>query len=627
MADLVVQRFATPPEPGLRRLYYRVRGGSARPRQRGQVLVLAGGTVLGSDTYFNGFFEDYWRCFAPPGRLELRARLEGAGRLQIFRKTKGAKGQLLARAEFDGGPRVLRLPVADPGPAAGLLSIELLARSERLILHAADWVACDVRPRPVRLVVGYATFDREPDLLGNLNVLLRDAALREVLTKVVVADQGTRPLRNHAGYAELAARAGRRLSVVEQANHGGAGGFARCIFEACDDPAATHVLLTDDDARVEAESVRRAAMFLALARSDLAVGGGLLDRNRPGELVEVGTAYDPRRVAVAPATRLRVDEAGSVQGLTRARGNACGGWWFFAFPLDIVWRVGMPMPLFLRGDDVEFGCRLSRAGVPTVPLPGVAVRHEALDRARRGWQTYYDVRNMLAVGAVHFSLSRRDVARRFLGGVLGELLAYRYDQAWLLCEAVVAYLAGPAALARYGPTDHDRLLSAWKCMTPDRIADRAAPPAPHAVSRPRRLARLLLAARLVLRNLVFTDPAPSAVPERVLEQDRCDWYAVGTVDVVTVDQADGCRVVLRRARGNFVRLLSRALWLTLRLMAGHRRVARAWRGGAAELTTRQYWRSRSGVALPSGLARPAGAGASVPVPPAERRGCAIVAMD
>ena len=36
----------------------------------------------------------------------------------------------------------------------------------------------------------------------------------------------------------------------------------------------------------------------------------------------------------------------------------------------------MPLPCFIRADDVEFGLRLHRDGVVTVPRPGVGICHE-----------------------------------------------------------------------------------------------------------------------------------------------------------------------------------------------------------------------------------------------------------
>ena len=42
--------------------------------------------------------------------------------------------------------------------------------------------------------------------------------------------------------------------------------------------------------------------------------------------------------------------------------------------------IGLPAPVFIRGDDFEYGQRLARAGVPTVTLPGIAVWHDVTDR-------------------------------------------------------------------------------------------------------------------------------------------------------------------------------------------------------------------------------------------------------
>jgi galactofuranosylgalactofuranosylrhamnosyl-N-acetylglucosaminyl-diphospho-decaprenol beta-1,5/1,6-galactofuranosyltransferase len=260
----------------------------------------------------------------------------------------------------------------------------------------------------------------------------------------------------------------------------------------------------------------------------------------------------------------------------------------------------------LRGDDVEFGCRLSRGGVPTVPLPGVAVRHEAIDRARRGWQVYYDLRNMLAVGALHFRPSRRAVQRRFLGGLVGELLAYRYAQAWLLCEAADDYLRGPARLRDDPVRRHRQLLAAWKAMAPGRIPPgdlRQIPAPPKPGSRPVRVAKVLW--RLAC-GLALPDPPPGTPPTHAVADEAFDWHAVGNSGVVAVTgRGAGGAALLRRSRGTFVRLLARGVLLSLRLLGGHGRAPRSWRAGAAALTTGPFWQARLGIRGGRGSESPA----------------------
>jgi galactofuranosylgalactofuranosylrhamnosyl-N-acetylglucosaminyl-diphospho-decaprenol beta-1,5/1,6-galactofuranosyltransferase len=597
MANLVLQQFVMPCSPRLSRLYFRskARGVFIR-RNRRRSVVLSREAVLKTDTFFNGFFEDYWRKYTSLEQLDLRVRTSGAGTLRLFRRAANGSQLLLGEVACSGDDREVCLPILPPTSTAGLLSFDLRCHSDRLVMHAAEWVARDVVARPVQLCVGYCTYEREGALLANLKGLLRDSTLTGLLTRVIVVDQGGRKVRDYPGYRALAERAKKRLVVIEQDNLGGAGGFTRCILQARADSSATHILLTDDDAVIEPESVRRAGMFLALCRGDAAVAGHLLDRRRPTQLVEVGSTYDPDLVAVAPAVRRRADRRSGLARVQQARHNTCSGWWCFAFPLKVIERVGLPLPLFLRGDDAEFGCRLASAGVPGIPLPGVAVRHEAIDRARRDWQEYYDLRNMLILGAIHFRLSRRSVVRRFLSGLVGALLTYRYDRSWLLCEAVQAYLKGPVFLRGSPQRIHRHLLATWKSMAPkpERVGGALLAPPP---SGPRsRLTRLVKALWHVSRNLIMADPALSARPELALSSAACDWHAIGSADVVTAPGGDdGNRIELRRARASFAQLLARGLWLSLRLFIEHRRTARAWRKGATNLTTPTFWRGYLGL--------------------------------
>ena len=47
-----------------------------------------------------------------------------------------------------------------------------------------------------------------------------------------------------------------------------------------------------------------------------------------------------------------------------------------AYHLALVEKVGLPLPVFIRGDDVEYGLRLYMRGVDTIVMPGIAVWHE-----------------------------------------------------------------------------------------------------------------------------------------------------------------------------------------------------------------------------------------------------------
>jgi galactofuranosylgalactofuranosylrhamnosyl-N-acetylglucosaminyl-diphospho-decaprenol beta-1,5/1,6-galactofuranosyltransferase len=234
-----------------------------------------------------------------------------------------------------------------------------------------------------------------------------------------------------------------------------------------------------------------------------------------------------------------------------------------------------------------------RQGVPTVTLPGMAVWHEPCERKGRGWHAYYELRNYLIVGALHFENVRAaTVSRRFLSRLLDELLAYDYYESWLMCEAVAAYLDGPEILRLPPLTIHNRLQEMGEILAPKLCAREGTGRITDTLSRalaPRgpRAWRF----RLVLRNFLLPSPSPDARPQRVLPGGGEQWYDVAGADVVGV--AANCRshiVLLRRSRGNFVRLFFRGIRLALRLLFSHRRAVRRWRAGASMLTSQEFWR-------------------------------------
>ena len=391
MAERIIQRIVMPPRRGVGRLYCRFNRSPAQdrpgPRRRSRrSLVLPRGRVLRTDTWFNAFFEAFWRQYTQLQQLTLRVRVSGSGVLRLYRRASEHTRSLLHEMSFSGRNRELSLEVSDISALAdrmGLLFFEIKARSSRLVLHQAEWIAGEVVMPPARLVAAFCTFNRAPLLLRNINTLFSDPDVAEKLERIIVVDQGQEKVRDHPACAALMRNAADRLQIVEQDNSGGAGGFTRCLLEAQESTAGTHVLLMDDDAIVEPESILRAAAFLSLARSDVAIGGHMLDPSRPRELVEAGSRYRPEHLRIDEPIRRRMDRAHDLTTFLEPQARHYNGWWFFAFPLSVLDRVGLPLPLFLRGDDLEFGCRL----MAERRADGIATRRGRVARTLRAQGT------------------------------------------------------------------------------------------------------------------------------------------------------------------------------------------------------------------------------------------------
>ena len=244
------------------------------------------------------------------------------------------------------------------------------------------------------------------------------------------------------------------------------------MLEASEVHGASHILLMDDDAITEPESVLRTAAFLALARTEIAIGGQMLDALRPTVLSEFSARMAPENLSVRTLIGRR-DLAKTEEGLApllRVQATGYNAWWFLAFPVSALKRAGLPLPFFIHYDDVEFGHRLALTGVPTVPVPGIGVWHEPTYLKQRGWTAYYDYRNALVTFALHLDISGRFLFRRVVVQLLVRLLSLDYFAAWGLCEALRDYRRGPAILEGDARQVHRRIIAARLKMNVETVS-------------------------------------------------------------------------------------------------------------------------------------------------------------
>ncbi|MCE5301675.1 MAG: glycosyltransferase [Planctomycetaceae bacterium] len=600
MADLVIQRVVFPRDPGVASLYYHAENSHRGPcvdlRPEGRRSIILGqGATVSTDSYFNSFFETYWRRHTTLGQLTLRIRVSGRGTLRLLRTMDENSTSELASSDFEGDDRTIVMRVPEPFDASEAhttVFFEVTAGSPSVTIHSAEWVAVDVRPAPVRLVAGYCTFNRETFVLKNITALTEDPDLASWLSEIMVVDQGTKKVRNHPNFVDLPEEAAARTSWIDQANYGGAGGFTRCLLEAMTHGDRTHVLLLDDDALVEPESVFRTATFFALAKREFAVGGAMLDLLRPTDLYEAGGLVLPRRMGVGRrGENLALDRAENVRSLAAVQYPHYNAWWFFACPVSVIERLGLPLPMFIRCDDLEFGCRLTRAGIPTVTLPGAAVWHLPFYLKKRTWIEYYTRRNILVAIALHFPVSRLSLATAFVGILLYRLLTLDYFKTWAVCEGMADYLSGPSSL-QYPEMIHAKVLDHFNRLSEETLPR---PTGLRPVAASSASSSLIRQGFSLLSSLFWQlthrTPPRTAAPSGEIEESDASWRLLGKVDVLAIhDSHCDHDVVLRRNRKQCVRFLMRGFWLTLRFLVQNGRAAKKWRTSAPRMREKSFWR-------------------------------------
>ena len=413
-------------------------------------------SVLRLDRLFDVFFESYWCRYAAFREVALTGVLSGKARIEIWRRDAlTGQEEAITSRDFEGDGQSIVLPVilrapCDDTDAHYLIAVLHMAGGAEL--SALSWCAATPPIRQVRLAGVICTFDREDMLADNLT---RFAAAAPFLHRMFVINQGAPGLQSRIS---CGARSRTPFTFIDQPNFGGAGGFTRGIIESMDDPEISHILLMDDDIDARPELLARIATILAYASEQDCIGGAMLDLHQPTNLSICGDRLHPTRPAiihVAPEDGCAdmTTEAGR-DFVARNHRSDFNGWWCFAFPVEAVRRFGLPLPLFIRGDDVEFGFRLSRAGFKTISWPGVAVWHMPFHLKVQPWQAFYDRRNMLYLNQLHALHSRRRMARSAWGSFSNALKRRDFLRARAILEGIEAYNEGPFRLATWRGRDH-----------------------------------------------------------------------------------------------------------------------------------------------------------------------------
>ncbi|MBK5928449.1 glycosyltransferase family 2 protein [Rhodobaculum claviforme] len=557
-------------------------------------LMLRPGQVLSTDTFFGSFHMAVWRAHTPVREVAVIAHFRGQGEARVFEH--GPDGvRLLATVPLDdpaGGRFVVPCTPAtrDPGlggaPPPSRLTVEVEATRPSQ-LHGLDIVSPTAPRHRATLSVGLCTFNQEARLARTLAGLVRLAGDCDAIRAVHLVNQGV-PFADPEIRTLLAHP---KIRAVRQRNLGGCGGFTRGLAAALADPdPATHHLMMDDDIVLDPRMIPRALRFLDHAGDRIALGAGMLDALRPTVMYEAGAFLRPDNTIAPHARDADLADPAQLSCFDAPVATDYNAWWFCILPQAACRGIGLPAPVFIRGDDFEYGQRLAGAGVPTVTLPGIAVWHEPFYAKPQGWQSYYDLRNRLIFAATHPGRVRQLSLAHVAGLITTAILTHAHATAELRLRAVEDFLTGPGALfARDPEALHAEVMAINRHHAPERLEDSAWAAAPLAPARPRSTTMAGLIAQQAW-SLVRTGLGPLRRGGAVVLLD---------VDAHPANTAGRAYVLTNDARSFHLRLVPRRgrMWgLMRRTVAVVRRYARqraaanaAWAGGIAPYRTPAWW--------------------------------------
>lgn len=566
-------------------------------------------------SYFNAFPASYWKRWTTISDVTLRLRVKGAGRVEVYRsKPNGDVVHLTGapvHAEQDWDVLEFRTTLK-PFEDGGWLWFDVFTENVELTVSDAAWLSDEPIPMK-KLAVGTTTFNRLDDCIASLLALAEDPAVLNVIAKVYVADQGPTKIRQHERYEEVKAALGERLSLIEQGNLGGSGGFTRALFESIEHTkpgTVDQILLMDDDIALEPDSVLRSNMFARAAAKPVIVGSHMLNLQAKSRLHTMGEVVDLASCVWRAAPGAITDHdfgTGSLRDtrpLHKRIDSTYNGWWMCLFPREVVEKVGLPLPLFLKCDDAEYSLRALAHDVPTVTLPGSAVWHEPWTDKNdtKDWTAYFHLRNRLIMAALHSPYDmRKTLLKQGARSAVRRLLSMEYSTAALELKAIEDFMAGPERLfdqlstglpevqeVRKQYTDAQFLPSAREFPSPtfDMVkAEQMLHPPVH----PAKIA--LRAGKALVHNLRSPDPSAVERPQVNLSSNSALWFLLGNLDSATVSNPDGSGVAFRRRDPKVFReLAKRATQDYRKLIAEWPKLVEQYKAALPELTSAESWR-------------------------------------
>ncbi len=448
-------------------LYFRKTKTNSETCLKQGCLHLSKGSTITFDTYFNGLSIGKWQKYTAVSQVKLHLKISGIMRICLQHKMlqgEQVKTQILSETVCESAEEIQDFWLPFPSEAAdGMYCFSMEALTEDAVLHKADYAAEDaeVSPQNVKIAVVICTYRREQFVLKNLELLHLhflhnpQSELRENLELFIV---------DNAGTLDVETLADEHVHVFQNKNVGGAGGFTRGMLEiqkVREQLGITHILLTDDDIVYEPEAIFRTWTMLRCISPEYKnafIGGAMLRLDRQYIQTESGAVWNGGDlISLKKGLDLRQTDHCLMNEVEETVDY--NAWWYCLFPVSVAAEDNLPIPFFIRCDDVEYGLR--NAAGQIILMNGICVWHEPFENKYASSMFYYMFRNRLITNAIYgIAQPLQEVKKQLCGYAMYEIRLYRYRNAKILMQSMEDFLGGTAWLAAQDAQErHKRLLA------------------------------------------------------------------------------------------------------------------------------------------------------------------------
>ena len=358
---------------------------------------------LFSNTYFNSFCSPKWYRYTVIDEIIVSLRLKGNFEISLVKSfladneiINNTVKQLYSSSEEKKSISFKYNFSLDQFD--GFYYLKLKAIENDSIFYGGEILTDKAPINQIKMGAVICTFKRENFIYKNLdlfkyNILKnQNSQLKEQLDLFVIDNAGT---LDHKYFDH------NQLHLIQNKNVGGAGGFTRGIIEVLESTLPyTHVLLMDDDALLDINSLERTYAFLSYTKkqhSDLYIGGATLRLDKQNIQLESGAVWN-NNLLFNIKQNLDLTSVADILFNDLEESRSYNAWVFSCIPLESLSPSNLPLPLFVRGDDMEFGIRNSKK---ILTMNGICAWHAPLHNKYSSFMTYYTLRNQLVLNALY----------------------------------------------------------------------------------------------------------------------------------------------------------------------------------------------------------------------------------
>lgn len=386
------------------------------------------GDVLDLCTYFNSFSLKKWRQYTTLQSVTIKLCFQGV--FEVTMLTVDDRGEhIVLKEQAEGGyMRTMALSKVQ----GDLLGVRLKPLSAGASYQSGAYYGEASTWQDRKIGVGICTFKREAYVQRTMKTLQDFQQTHDWLTVLVVDNGSTLPTQETPS-----------LRVVHNRNYGGSGGFTRAMIEYVEEDRVDYVLLMDDDIILEPSAIERTHSLLSCLKpeyQDSFLSGAMLSLEQPTLQYE-NTAYWGKVRLHGLGKGFHMDD---LRDCVRNESlgsypNQYGAWWYCCIPLHRIREIGYPLPVFLKGDDMEYGIRNHK---PVLSMNGIAVWHQSFSTKISDVVNYYSDRNMLIINNFADNCNWGTFSVAVLGRFMKRLFQGRLDALKMLHKALSDYDGG-----------------------------------------------------------------------------------------------------------------------------------------------------------------------------------------